>query len=280
MVVILVVGATGRVGRQLVQQLDKHGVAVRAVTRNRPAGGLSSAVEEARADLADASSLEPHLKGVEAVFLLWPFTSLAAAVELGPPVVQMIVQRVPRIVYLSAQAAAEQPGSLWARMECLIDASGARWTFLRPVGFAANTLIWAEQIRVGDVVRWPYGAAARSLIDERDIAAVAMRALTEPGHESARYVLTGPERLTQVEQLQVIATVLGRRLRWEELSRPDAREPLVRIFGDAAFAEAALDAWAALVTRPEPVTSTVKDITGVPARTFHRWVSDNAAAFR
>lgn len=277
---ILVIGATGRVGRQLVDQLGRQGVAVRAVTRNAPAGGLSSVVEVVRADLADVSSLEPHLKGVEAVFLLWPFTSLAAAVDLGPPVVEVIARQVPRIVYLSAQAAAEQPDSFWARVECLIEASGARWTLLRPVGFAANTLIWADQIRAGDVVRWPYGAAARSLIDERDIAAVAVRTLTEPGHEGARYVLTGPARLTQVEQLQVIATVQGRRLRWEELSRADAKQRLVRVFGDVAFAEAALDAWAAFVTRPEPVTSTVQDITGVPARTFHQWVSDNAAAFR
>jgi uncharacterized protein YbjT (DUF2867 family) len=280
MVVILVVGATGRVGRQLVDQLGQQGVAVRAVTRNGPARGLSSVGEVVRADLAEASSLEPHLERVEAVFLLWPFTSFAAVVELGPPVVQMIARRVPRIVYLSAQAAAEQPGSLWARMEGLIDASGVQWTFLRPVGFATNTLVWADQIRAGDVVRWPYGAAARSLVDERDIAAVAVRALTEPGHEGARYVLTGPARLTQVEQLQVIATVLGRRLRWEELSRPDAKQQLVRVFGDAAFAEAALDAWAAFVTRPEPVTSTVRDITGVPVRTFHQWATDNAAAFR
>jgi uncharacterized protein YbjT (DUF2867 family) len=279
MVVILVVGATGRVGRQLVDQLGQQGVAVRAVTRNAPARGLASVGEVVRADLADASSLEPHLEGVEAVFLLWPFTSLAAVVELGSSVVQVIARRVPRIVYLSAQAAAEQPGSLWARVECLIEASQVQWTFLRPVGFAANTLVWADQIRAGDVVRWPYGAAARSLVDERDIAAVAARSLTEPGHEGARYVLTGPARLTQVEQLQVIATVLGRRLRWEELSRPDAKQQLVRVFGDAAFAEAALDAWAALVTRPEPVTSTVQDITGVPARTFHQWATDNAAAF-
>ena len=78
----------------------------------------------------------------------------------------------------------------------------------------------------------------------------------------------------------MIDTVLGRRLRWEELSRPDAKQQLVRVFGDMVFAEAALDAWAGFVTSPEPVTSTVQDITGAPARTFRQWVSDNAAAFR
>src|SRR3954452_20549929 len=79
--------------------------------------------------------------------------------------------------------------------------------------------MWAAQIRDSDVVRWPYGQAARSLIHERDIAAVAVRALTEDGHAGARYVLTGPETLTQVEQVHAIGDAIGRPLRWEELSR-------------------------------------------------------------
>jgi uncharacterized protein YbjT (DUF2867 family) len=253
---------------------------VRAVTRDSHATGLPTTVQVVCADFADPGSLEPHLEGVEAVFLLWPFTSLRAAANLAPRVVEVIAQHVPRIVYLSAHSAAGQSDPFWVRVERLVQASGAQWTFLRPVGFAANTLMWADQIRAGDVVRWPYGAASRSLIDERDIAAVAVRILTEHGHAGARYVLTGPAALTQVEQLQMIGAALGRRLRWEELSRPEAREHLVHAFGDAAFAERALDAWATFVTRPEPVTSTVQEITGAPPRTLSQWATDNAAAFR
>jgi uncharacterized protein YbjT (DUF2867 family) len=93
-------------------------------------------------------------------------------------VVEAIADRASRIVYLSAQAAAERPDWFWATVERQIEGSGAAWTFLRPTGFAANTLMWAPQIRESDVVRWPYGDAARSLIHERDIAAVAARALT------------------------------------------------------------------------------------------------------
>src|SRR5262249_56129399 len=106
-----------------------------------------------------------------------------------------------RVASMLAQASAARPGSFWALVERAIEESGACWTFLRPTGFASNTLMWAGQIRSGDVVRWPFGAAARALIDERDIAAVAVRALTGDGHEGARYSLSGPAVLTQAQQL-------------------------------------------------------------------------------
>jgi len=278
--VITITGATGKVGRQVVERLTEQGVAVRAVARDPDAAALPTGVEVVRGDLADPTSLEAHLRGVEAVFLLWPFTSPATAADLAPRVVEVIARSVPRIVYLSAQAATEQPDSYWSIVERAIEQSGMAWTFLRPTGFATNTLGWADQIRADGVVRRPYGDAARSLIDERDIAAVAVRALTEDGHRGARYVLTGPATLTQAEQVQAIGEAIGRTLRWEELPPEAARQELVDTFGDAEFADAALDAWAGFVSQPETVTSTVQDITGAPAHTFDQWAADNAAAFR
>ncbi len=277
---ILVTGATGKVGRQLVSQLTATGAAVRAVARDPAAAGLPPAGDVVRADLADPGSVEPHLAGIDAVFLLWPFTSPAAAADLAPGLVKAVARQVPRIVYLSAQAADGQPGSFWATVEQLIEASAAEWTFLRPAGFAANTLIWADQIRAGDVVRWPYGAAARSLIHERDIAAVARLALTEAGHAGARYVLTGPSRLTQAEQVQAIGAAIGRPLRWQELPAEAARQQLVAEFGDAAFADSALSTWAEFVRKPEILTTTVQELTGAPARTFGQWAIDHADDFR
>ena len=85
------------------------------------------------------------------------------------------------------------------------------WTILRPAGFAENTFMRAEQIRADGVVRWPYSAAARSRIHVDDIAAVAVRTLTEYGHTGATYVLTGPETLTQAEQVHAIDDAIGRR---------------------------------------------------------------------
>ena len=140
--------------------------------------------------------------------------------------------------------------------------------------------MWAPQICAGDVVRWPYGAAARSLIDERDIAAVAVRALIEDEHTGKTYVLSGPETLTQVEQLHAIGEAIGRPLRWEEISREDARPGLIAVFGEEAFADSALDAWARFVTAPERTTQTVQEITGDPARSLREWANHHADDFQ
>ena len=231
-------------------------------------------------DLADPGSLEPHLEGVEAVFLVWPFTSPVLAADLGPNVVAVLARHVPRVVYLSAQAAAGQPESFWAILERLIEASGAAWTFLPPTGFAANALMWVDQIRVGNVVRWPCGTAGRSLIHERDLAAVAVRALTEDRHAGAKYLLTGPEVITQAEQVRIIGEAIGRVVHWEDLAPAAARQQLLAAWGDAAFADSALASWAALASQPEPVTRTVEQVTGVPARTFREWAGDHISDFR
>ncbi len=275
---IVVTGGTGRVGQQVVAQLRERNLKVRVVSR-RP-GQPEAGVQTAAADLADPASLEAALRGADALFLLWPFTSAELTATLAPQVAKLAARHVTRIVYLSAQPAAERPGSFWALTERAIEDSGAAWTFLRPVGFASNTLMWADQIRAGDVVRWPFGAAARSLIDERDIAAVAVKALTQDDHAGARYLLSGPAVLTQAEQLAAIGRALGRDLTWEELPRAQAQQALAAAWGDPGFAASALDTWERFVTHPEVVTSTVRDLTGVPAHTFADWAAANAGAFR
>jgi uncharacterized protein YbjT (DUF2867 family) len=275
---VLVVGATGTVGRSVVAQLVDAGVAVRAVARHPGTAGLPEGVDVVPADLRTPSTLQEHLHGVEAAFLVWPFVTVREAKELARAVVQAITQSAGRIVYLSAMAA-EQPASFWATVERAVEASGAAWTFLRPSGFAKNTLLWAEQIRRDGVVRWVYGGAARSLIHEADIAAVAVRALTERRHAGATYVLTGPATLTQAEQVQAIGEAIGRPLRWEEVPPDVVRAQLLAALGDPSFADRALDTWAGFVQEPELVTSTVQAVTGVPARTFRQWAADHAAEF-
>ena len=166
---------------------------------------------------------------------------------------------------------------LFAQLERLIEESGLQWTFLRPGMFAANALTWwAPQIRAADIVRWPYAAAPTAPIHERDIAAVAVRALLEPGHDGAEYVLTGPESLSQLAQVSTIGEVIGRSLRYEEISPEEAlRElpfpaPAVRLL---------LDAWAAALGQPAYVTSTVAEVTGRPAQRFRDWVTDHVEEF-
>jgi uncharacterized protein YbjT (DUF2867 family) len=275
---IVVTGGTGRVGAQVVAQLRERDLPVRVVSR-RPARSPEG-TEAARADLADPASLEPHLLGADALFLLWPFISAELTAALAPKLAEIAARHVGRVVYLSAQPAGERPGSSWALAEQAIEDAGVPWTFLRPTGFASNTLMWAGQIRSGDLVRWPFGAAARTLIDERDIAAVAVRVLTEDGHAGSRYVLSGPAVLTQVEQLAAIGQALDRDLTWEELPKAEAQHALAAAWGDPGFAASALDTWERFVTHPEAVTSTVRDVTGAPARSFADWAAANAGAFR
>ena len=130
------------------------------------------------------------------------------------------------------------------------------------------------------MVRWVYGEAVRSLIHERDIADVAVRALTDGKHVGAKYVLTGPEAITQADQARMIGEVTGLPVRWEEASPEAIREQLAAITSDRAFADHALAYWASLVAQPEPVTHAVEEITGARARTFRDWARDHADDFR
>jgi uncharacterized protein YbjT (DUF2867 family) len=130
------------------------------------------------------------------------------------------------------------------------------------------------------VVRWPYGAATRSLVHERDLAAVAVRALTEDRHAGQRYLLTGPEAISQADQVRIIGQVTGRAVRWEELPPAEARRQLLAAWGDQGFVDSALATWATMVAEPEPVTRTVEEVTGTPARTFRQWAADHVGDFR
>ena len=168
---------------------------------------------------------------------------------------------------------------LHADIERLIAAAGLASTIIRPGIFASNTLLWwGARIRNGDAVRWPYGAAETAPIDERDIASVAARALYEDGHDGGDYVLTGPESLSQAEQVSIIGAAIGRRIQFEELSPEDFRRETAGLW-PAPLVDMLLAAWGATIGRPAFVTSTVSDLVGSPPRTFRQWVADHAAAF-
>lgn len=274
---ILVIGATGNVGRPVVSSLVEAGVEVRALVRDPGAAALPGMVEAVRGDLSLPETLEPALRDVDAVYLMWP------GIRVEPRVVESIAEYAKRVVYLSADVAdladGEQPVIFHQEIERLISKSSLGRTFVRAIDFATNTLVWAGQIRQG-VVRMPYGQAARSLIHERDIAAVAVQALTSDGHESAAYVITGPESLTQADQVRIIGEAVGREVRWDELPLEVAREQLTAAWGDAEFVEARLRAWRAFVDTPERVTDTVERLLGRPALTFRQWAEEHVDDFR
>lgn len=277
---ILVTGATGQVGRSLVEQLGQAGASVRALVREPGSARLPDGVAAVRGDLSRPDTVTPAtLDGVAAVFLLWPFPSADGAAE----VVGTLAGGTDRIVFLSSMGAEpDQAGTPFHReIERLIGQSGMDWVFLRAGGFGGNTLIWAPQIRSGaPSVRWPYARAARSLIHERDIAGVAVRALVGSVTAPATLVLTGPEAVTQEEQVRLIGEAIGRPLRYEEISAEAALGQMQADGWPREFAEHALGYWATLVEHPEPVTHTVAEVTGAEARPFRQWALDHADDFR
>jgi uncharacterized protein YbjT (DUF2867 family) len=274
---ILVTGATGHVGRHVVQGLLEAGVTVRALVRNPLLTGFPPEVEVAQGDIYDPAAVERAAAEVDAAFLLWPSYSAEGA----EPVVSALTQQVSRVVYLSSlNVNDEDPAAsgVWGELEVLL--AGVDWTFLRPGGFAANTQEWADEFRAGDVVRMPSPGAGRSLIHERDIAAVAVRALLDEKHIGQKYSLTGPEVLTQAEQIAVLSEVTGKSVRVEEVPAPQARQAMVDQGADPDFADSALAYWASLVDTPEPITDTVESLLGRPALTYRTWAEEHADEFR
>jgi uncharacterized protein YbjT (DUF2867 family) len=279
---ILIIGATGRVGRLVVDQLVSAGASVRALTRRPEVAELPTAVEVVRGDLTVPESLEAPLKSVETIFLLW--TAPPATV---PAVIQRLASRARRVVLLSSPHQTPHPffqqpnpmARFHADLERQIAESGLASTIIRPGMFASNTQFWwGSMIRDGDVVRWPYGAAETAPIDERDVAAVAARALSDERYVGGDYLLTGPESLSQIEQVAIVGTELGRSIQFEELSPEEFRRETAGTW-PASAVEMLMTAWQATIGHKAFLTSTVLDVLGSPPRTFRQWAADHTAAF-
>jgi uncharacterized protein YbjT (DUF2867 family) len=279
---VLVTGATGNVGRHVVSQLIREGARVRALTRNPESAGLPEEVEVVRGDLTAPERLDGVVNGAHTVFLLWRLPTAGAV----PGVVERLTKHARRVVFLSSSAVhddvekqANVVAKVHADVEHAIEDSAQEWTFLRPGGFATNALWWwGAQIRQGNVVRWPYAAAAMAPIHEQDIAAVAVRALQEEGHQGKKYILSGPESLTLAEQVKIIGGAIGRALRFEEIS-PDAARQQLLVVMPPEIVDVLLDALPRLTLEPAPITTVVREVAGAPARTFGEWAGDHAADF-
>jgi len=256
---------------------------VRALTRRPSAAELPAAVAVFAGDLTAPDSLDAALQGAGAVFLLWT----APPATVGA-VVERLAAHTQRVVFLSSPHQTPHPffqqpnpmAALHAGIERSIKAAGLTATMIRPGMFASNvTFWWADAIRSGGVVRWPYGTAETAPIDERDVAAVAARALYQDGHAGGDYVLTGPQSLSQAEQVSVIADAIGRPIRFEELTPEEFRRETAGRWPPAVV-NMLLNAWGAAIGQPAFVTATVAEIVGTPARSFHQWATDHADAFR
>ncbi|GAA2095433.1 NAD(P)H-binding protein [Streptomyces albiaxialis] len=283
---ILVTGATGNVGGQVAAQLHAAGVDVRALVRDpaKAKGVLPEGVETVRGDLTDPKGLDAALDGVDAVFLMWPIFGWEGADE----VVATIARHARRVVYLSTIGASDDDTSEPAEgilgfhtvLERLVRKSVPEWVAVRPGGFATNTLQWAPQTRAGDTVRMPYPGAARSLLHEADIAAVAVKALLTDELLGTAPEFTGNDVLTQAEQVSAIGRALGRTLRVEETPHDEAVKELIAGGVPEDYALGILEAHAEMQAHPVPSTGVFAELMGRPARTYGEWAADHVADFR
>ena len=266
---MLITGATGTIGRHVVELLRAQGENVRALTRDPARMPAGDGVEVVRGDFDDAESLRRAADGVTAVFLLTAppqphaghdLAMIAAAREAG----------VPRMVKLSAigtgvRYAGSVIGSWHLEGEEALQSSGLAWTVLRPSVFASNTLSWADAIRTGTPVPDTAGGAAQGVVHPRDVAACAAAVLTQPGHDGATYTLTGPQALSVAEQAAILSKTLGRDI-------------------EVRAAPAPVAAWAASVSwardgHNATVTDDVSRLLGRPPRTFTEWAGEHRPAF-
>ncbi|MFD8631950.1 NAD(P)H-binding protein [Streptomyces sp. NPDC059533] len=277
---ILVTGATGTIGREVVRRLPAdRPVRIMARDPERVTGAPRRA-RTVYGDYEDPRSLASALTGVTALFLVTNRMGeddariVRAARSAG----------VRHVVKLSAAAVtddgADDVVSRGQRaQEEEVRGSGMEWTLLRPRAYMSNSLSWAASVRQDGVVRALHPEASVACVDPRDVAEVAVRALTEDGHAGRTYTLTGPEALTAVEQTAQLAELLGRPLRCAALEPEQARTALRRVHPEAVADALVYRAGRQVQAGKGRVEDTVPALLGRPAGSFRSWAGDHLGAF-
>ncbi len=283
---ILITGATGNVGREVVKLLLAGGEQVVAVTRHPDKAALPASAVVVGGDPTHPRTLLKALSDVGAILIspraLGDATAGAATAEL---LAMAASQGAPRVVVLSAATVEygggyERFAAAFKAVEDAARASGLPWTFLRSTDYASNSMAWVPQIRATGKVKGAYGDGATSTIHERDVAAVAARALVDPAHVGHTYLLTGPQSLSQRDKVRLIGEAIGREVAWEEISPQQAKEAMLAQGLPEDVPDRLLGYWSTIGQRQEPSTTAVEQILGRPALTFAEWAVEHAAAFR
>lgn len=281
---ILVTGASGNVGRELVRELDAKDVEFGIFVRDpRRADGLPVRARRVIGDLDDVSTYAPVLDGVDRLFLLVPGVGVDHTRDM---VAAAGASGITRIVLLSSYNVMGDPipamGRWHHERERIVRDSGIPHTILRPGGFMTNALEWAPIVRAGGVVDDPTGPGRYAPIDPADIAAVAAVTLTEDGHDGNQYYLTGDEMFTVAEQVAIIAAALGRDIEIREAGTPEQAVASRYPNGaPPALAAAILEGFTLM--RQDTTgfrTDTVERILHRRAGTFAQWCARNIDAFR
>jgi uncharacterized protein YbjT (DUF2867 family) len=275
----LVTGATGLIGRPLIETLLAEGVEVRAVTRDPHNARLPTAVEPVAPE-----AIHTALKGVRGLFV-HPRATKDSTAELLRLAAD---QSVEKAVVMSAINVDDDPdhqpsrfnGDRNTEVEQAVTGSGLPWVAVRPSSFAMNTLgMWRGQLTLGDTVRGPHAGFAEAVIHERDVAEVIAQALLDDSLVGRRIPITGPEALRLDEMVPIIGSVLGRPLRFQEVPAEAAAQGMIRNGLDERFVRALMARYQRETQRPATVTDDVGKILGRPARTFATWVTDHKGAW-
>ncbi|PVC97389.1 NAD(P)H-binding protein [Streptomyces sp. CS014] len=270
---ILVTGATGTVGRRVVEQLLERGEQVRALTRDPERAEFPAGVEVVGGDLTDPASLAPALHGVTGLHLITFGGEYFAPLETGDEILALAEEAgVRRVTVL--HGGGDTP------VETAVRASGFAWTVVMPVEFMANVLEWAPGIRSEGVVREPFVDRLSAMVHESDIGAVAAVALTEDGHGGQEYLVTGPQVLTVRDKTAAIGAARGADVELVELTEEQALENWRgQGMGEDVIAFL-IDVYRDTPLEGRTVSGTVEKVTGRPARTFAQWAEEHAEHFR
>jgi uncharacterized protein YbjT (DUF2867 family) len=283
---ILVSGATGKVGRHVVAELRARGAAFRALSRDpaKAAAVLGRDVALAEGDFARQETLVPALSGIERLFLLCGPNQRKAELEIA--LVDAAKRAgVKHIVKLSVYGADEHSSATvmrdHRRVERHVEAQGFAFTHLRPNLFMQHFLNHAAAIRGEGAFHAPLADARVSVIDTRDIGAVAAVALTTAGHAGKAYELTGPAAPTYGEIAAEFSRLLGRPIHYEPIS-PEEGHRRLRAAGSAEWHATVLSEIYDFYRAGEGarIDDAVKTVTGRPARTMADFIRDHLAQFR
>ena len=280
---IVVTGATGNVGRPLVQALAAAGEKVTAVSRQIREGAAPEGVRTFAADLTDSDGLRPAFDGADSLFLHDGGTS-AEVLKPGNILELAASAGVSRVVVLSSQGVRTRPeshshGVLMRSLEEAVRQSGLDWTILRPGGFDSNVYAWAASIRTDRTVTAPFGDVGLPTVDPTDIADVAAAALREDGHAGQIYELTGPALATPRQQASAIGDALGEPIRFNEQSRDEARAQMLRFMPEWAV-ETTLAVLGEPTAAEQQISPAVERVLGRAPRTFVDWAQAHLPAFR
>ena len=280
---IVVTGATGNVGRPLVQALAAAGEQVTAVSRRVSDAAVPEGVRYRQADLTDPESLRAILDGTDALFL---HDGGATAHLMSPQDIVDVAKAsgVGRITLLSSIGVATRPqsashGGMMQSIENAVRQSDLDWTILRPSGFNSNAYAWVESIRAQRTVAAPFGAVGVPTIDPADIAEVAAAALHEAGHGGQVYELTGPALSTPRQKAKAIGDALGEPIRFIDQTRDEARTQMLQFMPEPVV-ETTLDAIGEPTPAEQRISPDVEQVLGRAPRTVADWAVRNIAAFR